>query len=62
MPPTPGSPPTRGSNEHLAARQVDFLKMLYEKLLELHLKHVDSPDEPRFPRPSFKVPLDSIPR
>jgi len=37
------------------ALQVDFLKMLYEKLLELHLKHVDTPDEPRFPRPSFKV-------
>lgn len=29
--------------------------MLYEKLLELHLKHVDTPDEPRFPRPSFKA-------
>ena len=49
-----------GKRVKLAERQVDFLKMLYEKLLELHLKHMDSPDEPRFPRPSFKVPLVSI--
>lgn len=35
--------------------QVDFLKLLHDKLLELHLRYADSPQEPRFPRPSFKV-------
>ena len=37
------------------APQVDFLKLLYDKLLELHLKHADTPEERYFPRPSFKV-------
>lgn len=37
------------------AMQVDFVKLLFDKLMELHLKHADSPDEFRFPRPSFKV-------
>ena len=37
------------------ALQVDFLKLLYDKLLELHLKHADTPEERHFPRPSFKV-------
>jgi hypothetical protein len=35
--------------------QVDFLKLLYDKLLELHLKHADKPEERHYPRPSFKV-------
>lgn len=37
------------------ALQVDFLKLLYDRLMELHLKHADTPDEWRYPRPSFKV-------
>jgi hypothetical protein len=37
------------------ALQVDFVKLLYDKLLALHLKHADGPDEWRFPRPSFKA-------
>lgn len=37
------------------AMQVDFLKLLYDKLLELHLRHADTPEERHFPRPSFKV-------
>jgi len=39
----------------VAFPQVDFLKLLHDKLLELHLRYADSPQEPRFPRPSFKV-------
>ncbi len=39
--------------------QVDFLKLLYDKLLALHLRHAGSPDEHRLPRPSFKVCVDS---
>lgn len=37
------------------ALQVDFLKLLFDKLLRLHIEAADTPDEPRFPRPSFKV-------
>jgi adenylate kinase family enzyme len=37
------------------AMQVDFVKLLYDKLLELHHRAADSPEEWRFPRPSFKV-------
>lgn len=37
------------------ATQVDFVKLLYDELLELHHRHADGPDEWRFPRPSFKV-------
>ena len=37
------------------ALQADFLKLLYDKLCALHLQHVDTPNEWRFPRPSFKV-------
>ena len=37
------------------ALQVDFLKLLFDKLMALHGKHADGPDENRFPRPSFKV-------
>ena len=37
------------------ATQVDFVKLLYDKLLELHHRAADGPDEWRFPRPSFKV-------
>ena len=35
--------------------QVDFLKLLYDRMLALHLKHADTADEWRFPRPSFKA-------
>ena len=38
-----------------ACAQVDFLKLLYDRMLALHLKHADTADEWRFPRPSFKV-------
>lgn len=37
------------------ALQVDFLKLLYDKMLELHIKHADGPEEWQYPRPSFKV-------
>ena len=37
------------------ALQVDFVKLLYDKMLELHLAHANSADEWRFPRPSFKA-------
>ena len=37
------------------ALQVDFLKLLFDKLMALHGKHADGPEENRFPRPSFKV-------
>jgi adenylate kinase family enzyme len=37
------------------ALQVDLLKLLYDKMVELHVQHADGPDEWRFPRPSFKV-------
>ncbi|BDA48136.1 probable adenylate kinase at N-terminal half [Coccomyxa sp. Obi] len=37
------------------ALQADFLKMLYDKMTELHMKHADSPEEWRYPLPSFKV-------
>jgi len=31
------------------------LKLLYDKMLELHNKHADGPEEWQYPRPSFKV-------
>lgn len=37
------------------ALQVDFVKLLFDKLTELSLKNADTKDEWRFPRPSFKV-------
>eukprot|EP00882_Tetradesmus_deserticola_P019249 GHRQ01020707.1.p1 GENE.GHRQ01020707.1~~GHRQ01020707.1.p1 ORF type:complete len:460 (+),score=213.56 GHRQ01020707.1:50-1381(+) len=37
------------------ATQVDFLKLLYDKLLELHHRYADTPQGIAFPRPSFKV-------
>ncbi len=37
------------------ATQVDFVKLLYDKLIQLYHKNADGPDEWRFPRPSFKV-------
>jgi hypothetical protein len=37
------------------ALQVDFVKLLHDKLMELSLQHADTPEEWRFPRPSFKV-------
>jgi hypothetical protein len=35
--------------------QVDFVKLLHDKLMEMSLRYADTPDEWRFPRPSFKV-------
>jgi hypothetical protein len=35
--------------------QADFLKLLYDKMMELHVEHVDGPEEWRYPLPSFKV-------
>ena len=36
-------------------RQVEFLKLLYDKMLGLHLHNAATVNEWRFPRPSFKV-------
>jgi adenylate kinase len=38
-----------------AARQVDFLKLLYDKLDELHGIFAHTPHRHQFPRPLFKV-------
>lgn len=35
--------------------QVDFVKLLHDKLMSLSLQHAEMSDEWRFPRPSFKV-------
>lgn len=35
--------------------QVDFLKLMYDKLVELHSLWANTPHEPQFPRPLFKV-------
>eukprot|EP00878_Enallax_costatus_P008241 GHUV01008615.1.p1 GENE.GHUV01008615.1~~GHUV01008615.1.p1 ORF type:complete len:600 (+),score=182.10 GHUV01008615.1:310-2109(+) len=37
------------------AVQVDFLKLMMEKLRYLHTKYMDTPFAARFPRPTFKV-------
>lgn len=37
------------------ATQVDFVKLLYDKLMERHMLHAEEPDEWKSPRPSFKV-------
>lgn len=37
------------------ACQVDVLKLLYERLQELHGRYADTPLAARFPRPNFKV-------
>ena len=37
------------------ALQVELLKLLYDKMMALHVEYADTPDEWRFPRPSFKV-------
>ena len=37
------------------ALQVDFVKLLHDKLMEMSLRYADTPEEWRFPRPSFKV-------
>lgn len=37
------------------ATQVDFVKLLYDKLMDRHARNADSADEWRSPRPSFKV-------
>jgi hypothetical protein len=44
------------------AWQADFLKLLYDKMMELHVQHVDGPEEWRFPLPSFKasVPVHCV--
>lgn len=39
----------------LKQMQVDFVKLLHDKLSALSLRCADTPDEWRFPRPSFKV-------
>lgn len=39
------------------AFQVELLKLLYDKMMAVHVENADSPDEWRFPRPSFKVCL-----
>ncbi len=51
-------PPTSSSaTSSLAAlpSQVDFVKLLHDKLMSLSLQRADTPEEWRFPRPSFKV-------
>jgi len=35
--------------------QVDMLKLLYDKLSDLHTLFANTPHEHRFPRPLFKV-------
>ena len=37
--------------------QADFLKLLYDKLTELHMAHADTSDEWKYPLPSFKARL-----
>lgn len=37
------------------ATQVDFVKLLFDKLMERHMLHAEEPDEWKCPRPSFKV-------
>mmetsp|Transcript_26912 Transcript_26912/g.58761 ORF Transcript_26912/g.58761 Transcript_26912/m.58761 type:complete len:585 (+) Transcript_26912:197-1951(+) len=37
------------------SQQVDFLKLLYDKLSDLHVQYADSPHEAQFPRPLIKV-------
>ncbi len=37
------------------ACQVDVLKLLHERLQELHARYADTPLASRFPRPNFKV-------
>ena len=36
-------------------RRLSFLKLLYDKLTELHMKHADTSDEWKYPLPSFKA-------
>eukprot|EP00850_Spirogloea_muscicola_P023273 SM000343S12829 [mRNA] locus=s343:91292:94665:- [translate_table: standard] len=36
-------------------QQVDFVKLLYDKLMELHYKYLDTPLETRYPRPIFRI-------
>ena len=37
------------------AFQVELLKLLYDKMMSLHVLYADRADEWRYPRPSFKV-------
>ena len=34
---------------------MDFLKLLFDRMVALHNKHAETPHADRFPRPSFKV-------
>ena len=44
-----------GSSQACTILQADFLKLLYDKLTELHMKHADTRDEWKYPLPSFKA-------
>ncbi|GJP55376.1 hypothetical protein CLOM_g14341 [Closterium sp. NIES-68] len=35
--------------------QVDFIKMLYDRLMEQHQKYINTPLEAQFPRPIFRI-------
>ena len=35
--------------------QVDFIKLLYDRLMELHNEYLDTPLEAQFPRPIFRI-------
>lgn len=41
--------------------QVDFVKLMMDKLMRLHQKFVDTPYAARFPRPAFKVRSRHLP-
>lgn len=47
--------PTGFHANHSPFPQVDFVKLLHDKLMSLSLQRADTPEEWRFPRPSFKV-------
>ena len=42
--------------------QVEFLKLLYDRMVAVHGQNVGTPHEWRFPRPSFKVSCWTVPR
>ena len=44
-----------GSSQACTNLQADILKLLYDKLTELHMKHADTRDEWKYPLPSFKA-------
>jgi hypothetical protein len=45
---------------YAAAVQVDFVKLLMDKLMRLHRRYADSPLAAQFPRPAFKVRRGSM--